>query len=395
MRIGIVVDNEFNNDIRVRNEALALQKAGHNVSVLCFEFGSNLGNEYQGIDIERWKLKPKYKNILFALFHFINIYSLLWSIKIKKFIKSKNIDALHIHDLYMSRSGYLATKRFNIPLILDLHENYAYAVDDYLWMHKSPAKYIVQPNKWKKIEGKYLSYPNKIIALSDSFKSYLIDKYNFLSEDNIIVYTNAPDVSVLSSYSIDKKILPKNKFTLFYFGGISKRRGVYLAIDSLKELKKQIPNIQLLLIGPVDKAEQEKFNKAISATEVKDNIVFYPWKDISLLPSFIVYSDICLSPIEKNPQHESGIANKVFQYMLFERPVLVSDCGPQAKVINDEKAGLVHQWDSVKDFSEKVLLLYKDQSLAKKMGVNGRNAVINKYNQENLIKPMINFYTKI
>lgn len=393
MRIGIVVDNEFNNDIRVRNEAQALINAGHKVFVLCFEFGSNHGYDYNGIKITRWNLKQKYKNILFAVFHTFNLYSFLWSKKIKKFIKDNNIEILHVNDLYMSKSGHMATKNTSIPLVLDLHENYPYAVDDYLWMHKSPAKFIIKPNRWKKIEGRYLKYADKIISLSDTFKKDLLIRYNFLKEENIVVYPNAPIVKTLLSYPIDLNILPKNNdFVLFYFGGISRRRGVYLVINALKNLKSKIPNIKLLLIGPVDKAEKEHFSSLINDSEVKNHIIFYPWKDISLLPSYITYSDICLSPIEKNPQHESGIANKVFQYMLFKRPVLVSNCGPQAQVIIESESGLVHKWDSVDDFSIKVLDIYNNPKLANKMGENGYNAIISKYNQDILIKPMLEFY---
>jgi glycosyltransferase involved in cell wall biosynthesis len=393
MKIGIVVDNEFNNDIRVRNEALALQNAGHDVFVLCFEFGSQLGNNYKGIKINRWNLKPKYKNILFAFFHFINLYSFLWSKKIQAFIKSNEIEVIHVHDLYMAKAGYLAKKKCSIPMVLDLHENYPYAVDDYQWMHKSPQSIIIQAGKWKKIEGKYLSFADKIVVLSQTFKDILVKKYSNLTESSFIIYPNVPDVPKLSSYNINKDIIKKNNdFVLFYFGGISKRRGVYIAIESIKQIKDKIPNIKLLLIGPVDKAEQKAFNQLIEDKEVRSHIIFYPWKDISLLPSYITYSDICLSPIEKNPQHESGIANKVFQYMLFKRAVLVSDCGPQAEVINQSKCGLVHQWNSVEDFSKKVEWLYTHKKERIEMGENGYNSVIEKYNQKSLIKPLLEFY---
>jgi len=395
MRIGIVVDNEFNQDIRVRNEALALQKDGHEVFILCFDFGSQYGKEYQGLKIYRWKLNKKYKNILFALFHFINLYSYLWAKKIKTFVANNHIEILHVHDLYMAKAGYLAKKNIKIPLVLDLHENYSYAVEGYKWMYKKPQTYIIQPNKWKKIEGRYLAYADTIIALSQTFKNYLIEKHPFLKENNIIVYPNAPDVAKLQSYEINTNIIPKgNDFVLFYFGGISKRRGVFLVIEALKELIKSIPNIKLLLIGPVDKAEKEAFMHAIKQDQIKQHIIFYPWKDISLLPSFINYSDICLSPIEKNPQHESGIANKVFQYMLFERAVLVSNCGPQAKVVTESDAGLVHQWDSITDFVEKVTQLYSNKERTHKMGINGRKAVIEKYNQKILIQALLDYYKK-
>jgi len=78
--------------------------------------------------------------------------------------------------------------------------------------------------------------------------------------------------------------------------------------------------------------------------------------------------------------------------MLFERAVLVSNCGPQQEVIDESKCGLVHKWDSVKDFTEKVLSLYNKPNETTKMGKNGKAAVLNKYNQSELIKPLLNFY---
>ena len=393
MRIGIIVDNEFNNDIRVRNEALALQKEGHNVFVLCFEYGSNFGSEYKGINIHRWKIDQKKKNILFALFHSFNIYSSLWAKRIRRFIDQENIDIIHVHDLYMSKAGYLGKQKSKIPMVLDLHENYTYAVEGYQWMYKKYTTHIIKPNRWKKIEERYLNYADTIITISSTFKNYLLEKYNSLDTNNIIVYPNAPDVKTLLSYKIDHNIIPKsNDFALFYFGVVSKRRGIFLVLDALETLVKDIPNIKFLIIGPVDKSEKSLFEQRINKPIIKDNIIYYPWKDISLLPSFINYSNVCLSPIEKNPQHESGIANKVFQYMLFERPVLVSNCGPQADVINESNAGLVHQWDSTEDFSKKINYLFQNKEIAVKMGKNGKEAVYHKYNQSELIKPLLNLY---
>jgi len=111
----------------------------------------------------------------------------------------------------------------------------------------------------------------------------------------------------------------------------------------------------LLLIGPVDKIEKEMFFEAISSPEIKNSIIHYEWKDISLLPSFISVSDICLSPIVKNDQHESGVANKIFQYMLFERPLIVSNCKPQSIIVEEEQCGVVFNSEDSVDLSEKII----------------------------------------
>jgi len=396
MRIGVVVDNEFTNDIRVKNECTLLASDGHEVIVLALNLSSNPFEEILNdkTRVIRHTLNRKLKNILFALINTIDIYSLWWSDKIKKFIAKEKIEVLHVHDLYMSKAAHVAATKSGIGFNLDLHENYPAAVKGYKWMNKFPHKIIIRPDKWKTKEKKYLSYPDKIIVLSDQFRDKLINKYQFLLKDHIVVFPNVPDLDELSSYKIDPEILHKkeDEFILFYFGTISKRRGVFILLEALEKLIIDKPTIKLLLIGPVDKAEKEKFERRIDNPKTADHIIYYPWKDISLLPSFIKLSDVCLSPIEKNPQHESGIANKVFQYMLFERPVIVSDCKPQEELVTKEECGVVFKWDSSTDLASKIIELQSNQKLSSQMGFNGMQAIKKKYSTKYFAQNLLQLY---
>ena len=383
MNIGVVVDNEYTNDIRVSNECNILSHNGFEVKVLCLSFGKypQFEKVNDNLSVYRIPVKRKIKNLLFALTNTIDIYSYWWSFKIKQFIKDHDIDAIHVHDLYMAKAAFWAVKNQTIKFTLDLHENYPSAVRGYKWMYKPFSTYIIKPWKWERKEKKFLSFPDNIIVLSDEFKNDLLRKYTFLKEDQLVVFPNVPDINKLLTYTIDDRILGnKNDFILFYFGAISKRRGIGLLFDSINTLSTLIPNVKLLLIGPVDKAETNWFDSKLSETHIKRHTVYYPWKDISLLPSYITASNICLSPIEKNPQHESGIANKVFQYMLFKKPVIVSDCAPQAFVVNTYKCGLVFRWNSVESFCEKVEQIYLNPELAVEMGNNGKTAVTKHFN---------------
>ena len=110
------------------------------------------------------------------------------------------------------------------------------------------------------------------------------------------------------------------------------------------------------------------------------------------MPSYILASDVCLSPIEKNDQHESGIANKVYQYMLMKRAVLVSDCKPQAELILNSQAGLVHKWNDANDFAEKINYLYSNPGIRKKMGENGHKSIIENYTENNFGKNILKAY---
>jgi len=394
MNIGVIVDNEFNHDARVRNECKILAQAGNEVSVLCFNFGKYQNYEkIDHINVYRISIRQKLRNILFAFNNSIGLYNFFWSNRIKRFIQKYNIQALHVHDLYMAKAAHYATKNTNILFTLDLHENYPAAVKGYQWMYQFPLTYLIRPKKWERLEKKYLSYPDNIVVLSESFRDDLLLKYPFLGKKHFALYPNVPDLDEFENYKVNPSIYPKDSdFILFYFGVISQRRGVFTVIEALDEMKDEIPAIKLLLIGPADKAEKEKILKTINTPRFKKHITWFPWKDIRLLPSYINISDICLSPIVKNDQHESGVANKVFQYMLFERPLLVSDCKPQAKIVTEEQCGLVFKSGDSQDLSEKISLLYKNNEQRINMGKNGKKAVEMKYNTDIFGKNLVNLY---
>jgi glycosyltransferase involved in cell wall biosynthesis len=185
------------------------------------------------------------------------------------------------------------------------------------------------------------------------------------------------------SYPIKPDIFPKNdRFILFYFGGIGERRGIITCFDAIKILSEEIPSIHLLLIGPVDGQEQKTFDRYLNDPELKEKVTHYKWKDLGDFPSYTYASDICLSPIYKDDQHESGVANKVFQYMLFGKPLIVSDCDPQIEIVEGSKCGTVFINKDAVDLALKIKYLYNNPELRKEMGENGKKAVFEKYNLE-------------
>lgn len=383
MRIGFILDGNFRNDSRVINEARILESKGNQVYVLN---PRNPGTSHidlfsSNITILHLPFSKKIVNYLFAIENLIPLYDYIWSTGIIKLVRDNKIESLHLHDLYLARAGRMAARKLNIPIVLDLHENYPAAVMQYKWATRFPARLIVRPGRWKVKEKKYLSYASSIIVLSNSFKNDLLIKYNFLKPGAIFIYPNVPDIHQFDSFKIDSSVFPKeNRFILCYFGVISERRGIRTAIEALKKLINESPQLHLLLIGPIDKAERECFEALFSEPEIKEHITHYPWKDISELPSFLACSDICLSPLVRNPQHDSGVANKIFQYMLFKKPLLVSDCIPQKEIIEDVKCGRFYINCNSDDMASVIKEMMDSPDELIQMGERGNLAVQSVYN---------------
>ncbi len=396
-RIGMVVDTEFTNDPRVRNEAKILISGGFQVFVLAMNFGNYENDEVvDGAVVERIEMTRARKNKLYGTMNTVPKYITLWRDRIKAFVAKHDIQALHVHDLHMMEASHGAVGG-QIPLVIDLHENMPALFETaFTWARKPPKKWIIRPGAWRKKEPKLLGWADRIIVLDRTYADQLAEDYTHLNRDHFVEYPNVPDVDQLLSYSdVTPEGIGQDDFTLFYFGIIAKRRGVFEVMGVLPELKQEIPNLKLLLIGPCDQADQEVFNNLLQQPGIKETVVHHTWKDINEFPSYCKASTVGISPIVKDAQHESGIANKVFQYMLFGKALLVSNCLPQQNLIEQYDCGLSYVWNDPEDLKAKIRTLYNDQSRTAAMGERGRTAVLNEYNSKKKGEDLIRLYREL
>ena len=397
MRVGVVVDNELDSDVRVMSQIELLANAGHKIRVLCLGYHGNSYNDSRDdYSIHRMIVNRKYYNRAKALQNIWGGFDRMWTGFIRGFLREEKLEVLHVHDLYMSLPARKAIGG-ELSLVLDLHENFPHAILSYTWATKWPHRIAVRPRLWLKKEMNYLRMADYIIVLSDQFKNLLTDKYDFLRHDKIIVYPNVPSLNIFKKASIENisTELPEGKCIVAYFGVIAKRRGILFVLKAIHERMTDLNDLHLLLIGPVDKLDKEEFDILISAKGLKGRITYVPWIHLEQLPAYMKKSHIGISPLIKNAQHDSGVANKVFQYMSFELALLVSNCEPQKFVVERNECGLSYRHDSKIEFVDKLMRLSSDIGLREAMGKNGKRAILNEYNTSVCGKGLEELYSKL
>ncbi|MCX6328083.1 MAG: glycosyltransferase family 4 protein [Bacteroidia bacterium] len=394
MKIGVVVDNEANYDKRVLREIEILKGNGYEIFLLCFGFNQKACSPIDGIKITRIRINKKIKDILFFFLNLIPVYEFLWSFAIKKFIIANSLGILHIHDLYMSKAGWSGIKKSGkrIPMILDLHENYPYTVTTYNWTKGLVRNFLSKPGEWQKKEKEYLGYAEKIIVLSDEFRDNLVERYPEFSKNKFAIMPNVPDLDQMEPKGkVSLKVnVKKGTSVILYFGIIAERRGIFDALEVFIQLAKENHHFVFLVIGPVDKKDRKRFFNYINSESLRERVYHVPWIDLSELPAYLEITDICIAPFHKNPQHESGIANKIFDYMLGKKPIVASDCRPQQKLIETYNCGLIYKND--KEMKEAITTLLSDKELCIRMGLNGYNAVMEEYNTANVKNQLLSLY---
>lgn len=394
MRIGMILDAAFPPDPRVENEAVSLVKSGHQVYLFCLEYGDEKVSEIiNGIQVKRYKSsKLEYK--LSALVYTIPFYTFLMQKKIDQFITETKIEALHIHDIRIAQAVFNANKKFNLPVVLDLHDNMPEVMKLYPHLQKFPGKYIISPKKWKQKEEEFIKKATKVISVSPEFIETLQMRLPSEKEKFILV-PNTIRASFFEEYTVNASIIEKykNKFVILYLGDTHVRRGLQTAISSVEKLKDKIPNIKLVIVGK--NTTDVVLKQQVEDLKLYDFVDFEGWQNVALFQSYILSSAVCISPLHRNLQHDVAYANKIFQYMSLGKSLLVSDAIAQKRLIERTNSGLVHQEKDVKDFSDKILKLFSDEKLRTELGENGKNFVRNEFSWEQTSKKLLHLYDNL
>ena len=195
--------------------------------------------------------------------------------------------------------------------------------------------------------------------------------------------------------TIDENIIKRyeSNFVILYLGDTHLRRGLQTAIEAVHTIREQVPNIKLVIVGK--NTTDTVLKQQVKELQIENLVDFEGWQDVSLFPSYIEASDVCISPLHRNMQHDVAYANKLFQYMSFAKPLLVSDAIAQKKLILKINGGLVHKEKDVNDFSNKIIELHNNPEMRVQFGKNAESFVKNEFSWEHTSKELLTLYDNL
>ena len=75
-----------------------------------------------------------------------------------------------------------------------------------------------------------------------------------------------------------------------------------------------------------------------------------------------------------------AIPHKLFQYMAMRKPIVATDCTSLKRIINECECGVIITSGDHKKIAEAIISLYNNKKCARKLGENGKEAVVKRYN---------------
>ena len=384
----MILDHDFPPDVRVEKEIETLINNKHEIILACYNYKKKLSEfeKKENFKIYRKKISKLTLKSSVAILK-LPIYFRFWRKFITEILIKEQIDAIHIHDLPLTKVGVDIKRKYNIPLIVDLHENWPASLETATHTNTSLGKILSSNKQWRKYERNILKYADKIITVVEEMKDRIA--YLGIDENKIHIVSNTANPNNFSLHS-DKP--DPNYITLFYAGGINIHRGLQIVIKAIPLILKEKPNVRLNIIGAG--SYQAQLEKLVSDLNINNHVNFLGWKNLKEISRYLAQSDIALIPHLKSEQTDCSSPNKLYQYIYAKKPILTSNCESLMRIIEETKSGISYTNDSPDDL-KRALLQLLDSKNNKLDSEYGFNKIKTKYNWDEDSKELIQIYRTI
>ena len=317
----------------------------------------------------------------------------LWTKAIDRFVREHSIDVLHVNDLPLLKEGILAGKRLGLPVVADLHENYPAGLQVW-YTNRLKKATIYEHGRWARYEREALRAVDAIVVVIEEAHDRLV-QLGISAEKISVVPNTVPAQS--GEIPIDSGIVERyrGRFVVSYIGGFAPHRGLDTVIRALPLAREHVPNLKLVLVGGGNEGYRKRLEVLARELRCDDLVELTGWKPQESIWSYIEASAVCLVPHARNPHTDTTIPNKIFQYMLRGRPVIVSDCPPLARIARDTGGGLIFRWDDPASLAERIVELYRGEDARRRMAEAGRASVLDRYTWEKTSEPLVELYRRL
>ncbi len=201
---------------------------------------------------------------------------------------------------------------------------------------------------------------NSIICVNHVQKEALTSRG--IPDEKITVVLNAPDPRWFGSGSSPLRTgAVTGSFRIVYFGTLTKRLGIDLAIRATAELSGDIPNIEFHVIG--DGEHREEFKRLSASLGVKKNVCFYDKVyPVDELSQVLQGMHLVVVPNRRTAATELMLPVKMLEGVALGIPVVA----PRLKAIQHyfpDEAVFYYESESVESLAQAIRQAYQSAEL--------------------------------
>ena len=357
----------------------SLTKNGHDVDILTINTESVKKEEIicVNINVYRCSLNLKYHKGLVSI-EFV-----------KRILNAKDYDLCHIHIPFPLglEATIVASKINTIPLIVTHHGEPT----------KSAFLYSIINGLYSKFYRNIsLSFANKLIFLTKSYGESL--KLPERVREKIQIVRSGVDAQRFSPQNDRTMMRKKYGFTdedkiILFVGRLTihnRYKGVDYLIKALNKIRNKNNNAKLVIVGQGELVSELK--ELVKQLKLEQNVLFATSVSDEELLYYYAMCDVFVLPSISGPE-SFGIV--LLEAMASGKPTVASNLPGVRDIVINGKTGLLAPPKDIGALAEAIIKLLNDEYLARKMGLNGRKIVEEKYTWKNATEMTENVYNEV
>lgn len=286
-----------------------------------------------------------------------------------------NADVYHFHDPELIPAGKKLLRKGK-KVIYDVHEDVPRDIVSKDWIPKFLRSAVA--GLFERYENRAASRFNCIITTTpmiyfrfQKLKGKTVNINNFPIKD---------ELNTLTSEVMKERIVT-------YIGEITRIRGAMEMITAMGFV-----NGKLYLAGPY---ESETFRFELQKLKGWEKVKEFGFINRLQAKEILGQSSAGLVIFHPEPNHINAQPNKIFEYMSAGIPVIGSDFPLWREIIEGNQAGMCVNPLNPEAIAQVINFLFENPEEAKKMGLNGIKAILEKFNWETEVEKLIEVYQNI
>ena len=379
MRILALYTEDYPWDVRIEKILGGMANLGHEVVLVCRNTRRSAESEsVRGIRCRRipgGRVAESWAKVISIPAPFNPIWrSASWSI-----CRDFDPDLIFVRDVPLGPLALDLGRRASRPVIVDMAENHPA-----LWRNVGISDRYKIRSFIMKNPRVALAYERKIIGAADAILVVVEEMRDRLVElgadpSRVHVVTNTPellkwqDPAPATTGEMGEE---PGRLDLLFVGLISRTRGLETVLRAMLICNERGWRPRFHVVG--SGAYLHRVMDAARSLGVDRDVLTYGWVDHAALPDIVARCNVGIIPHLVDAHTDTTVPNKLFDYMCWRLPVIVSDARPLARIVEECGCGLAFNGDDGSDLA-RCLDKLRDMNVRSHMGESGRRAIETRY----------------
>lgn len=309
----------------------------------------------------------------------------LW--QLYRLLRRERFTIVHTHNPKPGLLGQLAAKLAGTPIIINtVHGFYFHDGMQPLWRRF----YIGLEKVAAACSDLILSQNQEDIHTAVTLSISSPHKISYLGNGIDIHRFHRPNLSTQTVQQTRQALnIPPNTAVVGFVGRLVKEKGILELLSAMQQVIQQLPNVKLLIVGPIDAEKADALSPAIAADYgLSQHCIFTGMRQD--MPELYAQMDLFVLP-----SHREGFPRSPMEASAMGVPCIVTDIRGCREAVIHGRNGLLVPLGQPQPLAQAIIQLLTDKKQAQQLGQNGRQLAEERFDEQHLFAKIKTEYRRL